>query len=86
MKTFLELWVTAGLTLDAAFLLACYLINSGYFGLEIKAQYQRNSRMTLTLILMCLEGLAVPPLIIALLLYFAFRIKSARASERERTA
>lgn len=86
MKTFLTLWFTAGLTLDAAFLLACYLINSGYFGLEIKAQYQRNSRMILTLIIMCLEGLAVPPIIIAILAYFAYRIKTARASEREQTA
>jgi hypothetical protein len=69
---------------DILYLLTCYLISAGKFGAATQADFRKQPRPPVQIAATSILGLAVPPAMCALLLYFARQVTHDRDRPRER--
>jgi hypothetical protein len=88
MSKFWVLYLASGVSLDIIFLAECWMIESGMAGKVIKEKFSRATATrvggrTVSIAYNCFLGLVFPPIMVAGLLYFIYRIRQERRNLRE---
>jgi hypothetical protein len=78
LKQFWITWLATGLAFTFVYLCVCYLIRAGTFGAAMQAHFRKQPRLPVQIPVTTITGLVFPPFMLALLLYFASRVRRER--------